>query len=155
MAAPGGDLRDTFHAAQRRLTAQRQLVLAVLEESDGHLDVEAIHDRVKAQDSKVSLATVYRTLAVLGELGLVEQDRLGEDHGHYEAVRSGRNYHFTCLRCGAVTESGTDSVVRIASEVAGRCGVQVTQARLHLGGYCAACRGSLGSPGADAVYGPA
>lgn len=137
-------LRDVFRAAGRRLTSQRCLILEVLEGSDAHLDADALYDRVKRRDPNVSLATVYRTLAVLKEMGLVEEHRLGEEHGHYESVREGPHYHFTCRDCGRVIEFDTPLVGRIEQELCQREGVCVTGAHLHLSGYCGRCQKNAG-----------
>jgi Fe2+ or Zn2+ uptake regulation protein len=144
MNQPREDLRDIFRAAGRRLTSQRRLILEVLEESDLHLDAEGLHDQARLRDPDVSLATVYRTLAVLKELGLVEQHRLGEERGHYEPVRDGPHYHFTCLGCGRVIEFDTPLVAQIERELSAREGVRVTRAHLHLSGYCAECQNNAG-----------
>ncbi len=104
MNKQGDVLRNVFHRAGKRLTTQRRLIREVLEANEGHLDVEAIHDRVKIRDPNISLATVYRTLAVLKEMGRVEEHGLGEDHGHYEAVHDRPHYHFACLGCGKAIE---------------------------------------------------
>ena len=133
-------LRAAFHGAGRRLTAQRRLILEVLEESEGHLDAEALHDRVKARAPNISLATVYRTLAVLEDMGRVEKHSLGEDHGHYEAVRDRPHYHFACLGCGKVIEFDAPEVARVVRRLNKEKGVQVTDAHLNLSGYCARCR---------------
>jgi Fe2+ or Zn2+ uptake regulation protein len=133
-------LRDALRSAGRRLTSQRRLILQVLEESNGHLEADALYDRVKARDPDVSLATVYRTLAVLREIGLVEEHRLGQDHGHYEAVRQEPHYHFTCLRCGKVIEFDTSLVAQVEQDLCEQEGVRVTSTHLHVSGYCAQCR---------------
>jgi Fe2+ or Zn2+ uptake regulation protein len=144
MSESNDHLRDAFRAAGRRLTRQRRLVLRVLEESDGHLEAEAVYLQAKGRDTRVSLATVYRTLAVLKEMGLVEEHRLGEEHGHYEAVRKGPHYHFTCLDCGKVIEFDTPLVAQIEQELSAREGVRVTGAHLHLSGCCAQCQTKAG-----------
>ena len=144
MSDPSDDLRDIFRAAGRRLTSQRRLIMAVLEESDAHLDAESLHDQVKLHDPDISLATVYRALAVFKEMGLVEEHRLGEEHGHYESVRDTPHYHFTCLGCGQVTEFDTPLVAQIGRELSEREGLQVTSAHLHLSGYCAQCQKETG-----------
>jgi Fe2+ or Zn2+ uptake regulation protein len=133
-------LRRALRSAGRRLTPQRRLILQVLEESNGHLDADALYDQVKARDPDVSLATVYRTLAVLRELGLIEEHRLGQDHGHFEAVRQEPHYHFSCLRCGKVIEFDTPLVAQIEQALREQKGVQVTSTYLHISGYCAQCR---------------
>jgi Fe2+ or Zn2+ uptake regulation protein len=140
MGDSGKSLQDALRSAGRRLTSQRRLILQVLEESDGHLDADALYDRVRARAPDVSLATVYRTLAVLREIGLVEEHRLGEDHGHYEAVRQEPHYHFACLRCGKVIEFDTRLVAQIGQALCEQEGVLVTGAHLHVSGYCAQCR---------------
>jgi Fe2+ or Zn2+ uptake regulation protein len=133
-------LHRALRSAGRRLTPQRRLILQVLEESNGHPDADALYDQVKTRDPNVSLATVYRTLAVLREIGLVEEHRLGQDHGHYEAVHQEPHYHFTCLRCGKVIEFGTALVAQIEQELYEREGVRATSTHLHVNGYCAQCR---------------
>jgi Fe2+ or Zn2+ uptake regulation protein len=137
-------LQDALHAAGRRLTSQRRLILQVLQESDGHPDADTLYDQVKTRDPDVSLATVYRTLGVLREIGLVEEHRLGQDRGHYEAVRQEPHYHFTCLRCGKVIEFDTSRVTQLAQELGEREGVCVTGIHLHVSGYCAQCRDAGG-----------
>jgi Fe2+ or Zn2+ uptake regulation protein len=147
MIAQSDHLRDIFRAAGRRLTSQRRLILEVLRNSDKHLDAEALHDRVKAHNPDISLATIYRTLAVLKEMGLVEEHRLGEEHCHYEQVQDEPHYHFTCLGCGKVIEFDAPLVAQIKRELNEREGVQVTNAHLHLSGYCAQCQ-------TDSLYPP-
>ncbi len=132
-------LRDIFRAAGRRLTSQRRLLLNVLEASDGHLDAETIYQQAKSLDPNISLATVYRTLAVFKELGLVEEHRLGQEHCHYEPVREGPHYHFTCRECGLVIEFDTPLVTQIEQELSEKKGVQVLSAHLHISGYCSEC----------------
>ena len=140
-------LRDVFRAAGRRLTSQRRLILEVLHESSMHLDADGLYDQVKLHDPDISLATVYRTLAVLKEMGLVEEHRLGEEHGHYELVHDRPHYHFTCLGCGKVKEFDTPLVAQIRRELSEREGVRVTRAHLHLSGYCARCQAQQESGG--------
>jgi Fe2+ or Zn2+ uptake regulation protein len=133
-------LTDALRAAGGRLTPQRRLILQVLEASDEHLDAETLYECVKARDPDVSLATVYRTLAVLREFGLVEEHRLGEEHGHFEAVRNAPHYHFTCLRCGDVIEFDTPLVTQIEQDLHAQEGVRVVSSQLHVEGYCAQCQ---------------
>ena len=140
MIAQEDHLRDIFRTAGRRMTSQRRLILTVLRSSDAHLDAEALHDRVRLHDPDVSLATVYRTLSVLKEMGLVEEHRLGEEHGHYELVQDNPHYHFTCLGCGRVIEFDTPLVGQIEQELQQREGVRVTRTHLHISGYCAQCQ---------------
>jgi Fe2+ or Zn2+ uptake regulation protein len=122
------------------LTRQRQLVLDVLTESDEHLDAEGVHDRAKTRDPNIGLATVYRTLALLKEIGLVEEHRLGEDHAHFEAVQDEPHYHFTCIRCGHVLEFDAPEVAQVVRELKEREGLEIDSVHLFLSGYCQACQ---------------
>ncbi len=133
-------LRETLHTCGRRLTRQRRLVLKVLEESQEHLDAEGLHDRAKALDPNISLATVYRTLVVLKEMGLVEEHRLGEGHAHFETTQKTPHYHFTCSGCGRVIEFDAPQVVEVLRRLSKQQGLQVTGAHLLVTGRCARCR---------------
>jgi Fe2+ or Zn2+ uptake regulation protein len=132
--------QKVFHRSGMRLTPQRRVILEVLDKSEEHLDAEALYQEAKARDPKISLATVYRTLAALRELGLVQQRHLArhEHRGYYE-IADQQHYHFTCLRCGRVIEFDTPLMAQMQEELAEEMGVQVVQARLYLEGYCAVC----------------
>ncbi len=140
MSESKDSLQEIFQQAGRRLTSQRRLVLDVLKGCDDHLEADAIHDRAKSRAPGLSLATVYRTLALLKEMGLVEEHRLGEGHKHYEAVQEEPHYHFTCRRCGKVIEFDTPLVAKVKRELSEREGVQITKSHLHLIGYCKDCQ---------------
>lgn len=135
-------LQSVIHARGLRATRQRQLVLDVLQQNPGHLDAEAIHDEVKAIDPRISLATVYRTLALLKSLGLVAEHSLGEDHGHFEAAPTAPHYHFTCIKCKRVIEFEAAAVKEIVHGLSEQEGLQVTESHLTLSGYCRECRPS-------------
>jgi Fe2+ or Zn2+ uptake regulation protein len=133
-------VRSFLRASGHRFTHQRQLVLDVLQETQGHPDAETIFSLAKARDPKISLATVYRTLALLNEAGLINKHRLGEDHEHFETAQSTPHYHFTCLKCERVIEFEAPQVTQIGRELCEREGIQITEAHLHFSGYCSNCR---------------
>lgn len=133
-------LRETLHTSGRRLTRQRRLVLQVLEESREHLDAEKLYDQAVSLDPNISLATVYRTLAILKEMGLVEEHRLGEAHAHFEATRSTPHYHFTCIACGRVIEFDAPQVAEVLERLSKQRGLQVTGAHLLVTGRCTCCQ---------------
>ncbi|MCK4394899.1 transcriptional repressor, partial [Candidatus Bipolaricaulota bacterium] len=80
-----------LRAAEKRITPQRKLLLRIISDN-AHLDASEIYRLAKEEDEKISLSTVYRTVRLLEELGLVEASGLGEDHYHYE-VRLDEHYH--------------------------------------------------------------
>ena len=138
------NLRATGH----RITAQRQIVLEVVETSAEHLDAEAIYQRARARDPKISLATVYRTLTVLKQMGLIEQRYLARDHAreHYEPVGAPAHYHLTCLGCHRVIEFQSPRVRQMQAELQTALGLDVRHACVCLEGYCATC--AAGAPAA-------
>ncbi len=133
-------LPESLHSCGRRLTRQRQLVMQVLQENPGHLEVEAVYALAKARGPNISLPTVYRTLAMLKEMGMAQDHALGEGHAHFEAAPEKPHYHFACLKCGQVIEFDAPQVMRVAQTLSEREGLQVTQVHLLLSGYCARCR---------------
>jgi len=133
------DLKEVFRATGRRWTSQRQVVLEVLESTSEHLDAETLYTRAKMHDPDISLATVYRTLGVLKEMGLVEEHRLGEEHCHYESVGDGPHYHFTCMDCAKVVEFDAPLVEQIKREFIRREGGRIINTHLYMSGYCARC----------------
>ncbi len=142
MAKLVGMMEEALRASGKRVTPQRRLILKALAEGGEHLDAAALYDRVRAYDSGVSLATIYRTLGVLTEMGLVEGHHLGSDQSRYEVVDSGPHYHFSCLRCGKVIEFTTPWVERIVRDLRERRGIDAVRTHLHISGYCAACHES-------------
>ncbi len=138
--AQSKSLTESLHSSGRRITRQRRLVMQVLQDNPGHLEAEAVHSLAKANDPKISLATIYRTLAVLKEMGLVEDHALGEDHAHFETVPEKPHYHFTCQKCGRVIEFDAPQIKQVVRALSEREGLQVTDVHLFLSGYCAKCR---------------
>jgi Fe2+ or Zn2+ uptake regulation protein len=129
-----------FQRSGMRLTLQRRTILEVLDESESHLDAEGLYLQAKERDPNISLATVYRTLAALRELGLVQQRHLTTDEQrHFYEIADQQHYHFSCVRCGRVIEFDTPLIAQIQNELADEMGVRVFSARLYLEGYCATC----------------
>lgn len=124
-----------LRAAGKRITPERKLLLRIISEN-AHLDASEIYQLAKRENTKISLSTVYRTVRILEELGLVEASELGEDHYHYE-VRLSEHYHLICLGCGKVVEIPPVDAVRKLGE---ERGFEIVGVKLELLGYCPACR---------------
>lgn len=133
-----GDLTRRVRAAGKRVTGERELILRVIEENP-HLGATEIYQLAIRQNPKLNLSTVYRTMALLQRMGLVDASPLGEDHDHYEA-RGDAHHHAVCLGCGQVLEMPTDQWI---ADLASRERFRVTSARVELLGYCAACQARL------------
>lgn len=135
------EIRKELSRAGLRATPQRLIVLEILREADEHLDAEAIYARARERDPHISLATVYRTLARLKEVGLVEQRYFARDHKreYYEATGKKEHYHFTCLGCGKVIEVETPRIAQARAELSEALGLEFTHACICFEGYCPEC----------------
>jgi Fe2+ or Zn2+ uptake regulation protein len=134
-------MTNIFHATGRRMTSQRRLLLEVLTECDAHIDAEGIYALAKERDPNISLATVYRTLKVLKEAGIVQErmlDREGQKH-HYEMAAKA-HYHFTCIECGRVIEFESPLIKQASHELAQELNLEVVHTLVHLEGYCPDCK---------------
>jgi len=149
--------REALAIAGLRATPQRLLVMEILEETDDHLDADAILKRARQKDPGVSLATVYRTLGKLKKAGLVDQRYLARDHrrGYYEPTSKEEHYHFTCLGCGKIIEVHTSRIAQAREELSRELGLEFARACTCFEGYCPECvaqrnKGqSVGSPAVD------
>lgn len=128
-------------ATGRRITSQRKIVLEVIESATQHLDAEAIFYKAREKDPAISLATVYRNLAVLKEIGLVDQSYTDpiHDREHYEPVGAPKHHHFTCLDCHRVIEFQNPGLIQLLDRLQEELGVQIARACMCLEGYCQDC----------------
>lgn len=132
-------LSSTKPTRQHKLTRQRRLVMETLQQSRKHLDAYELYQLVKGRDPRISLATVYRTLALLKEMGLISEQRLGEEHGHFEMTPQTPHYHFTCQRCGRVIEFKLPDLPEAIQKMADQQSLYVHQVQLMLIGICDHC----------------
>jgi Fur family ferric uptake transcriptional regulator len=141
MAVQG--IRDSLKQRGVRLTRQRQILLELIDRSGAHLDAEKLYMLAKEQDPKLNRVTVYRTLKMLKESGLVDELDLmhwGGDQHYYETRTKQEHAHVICLRCGKVEEFYGDPLHKLRRQVESHFGFQVVLARTEVGGYCAHCQ---------------
>ncbi len=138
---PLEDAAQALQATGRRLTSQRRVLLKVLAESRAHLNAEEIYALAKQKDPNISLATVYRTLNVLTEAGIVqERANIRDGQRHYYEVTDKIHYHFTCLSCQRVIEFEAPLIEQAIAELAERLNLDIVNTRVHADGYCPACQ---------------
>src|SRR5260370_14436218 len=126
-----------------RLTRQRQIWRELIDKSGQHLDAEALFQMAKERDPKLNRVTVYRTLKLLKEGGLVDELDLmhyGGDQHYYETRTKQEHAHVICLRCGKVEEFFGDPLQRIRRQIEAHFGFQIALARTEVGGYCQPCQ---------------
>lgn len=132
-----------------RLTPQRETVLAVLHDLDEHATAEEIHTRAQQTNPSVDLATVYRTLELLQEFGLLVMTDLGDGLNRYELTSvHGTHHHLRCRRCGTLTRVETEQIQPSLEALQAQLGFRADAEHLIITGLCRDCQ--LAEAGADA-----
>lgn len=138
-------LIEELSARGVRMTAQRRLLVSIVQDSPKHLDAATLLKIARQRDSAIDRATVYRTLGLLKNLGLIDELDLmhleGEKH-YYEAKTSRDHCHMACFRCGAIMEYASSSFEKLKEEMAKQSGFHIQVVRLEVGGLCKRCRRS-------------
>lgn len=142
MSAAAG-IRDSLKQKGIRLTRQRQILLELIDRSGEHLDAERLYHMAKELDPKLNRVTVYRTLKMLKEGGLVDELDLmhvdGDQH-YYETRMKKEHAHIICLRCGKVEEFFGEPLNKLRRQVESHFGFEVILQRTEIGGYCSHCQ---------------
>lgn len=123
-----------------RLTPQRLAVVRILAESQEHPTVEKIFERVKADFPTTSLATVYKTLVVLKELGEVLEIGFSDGSNRYDGAHPYPHPHLICTRCKRIMDPEMEFLEGLSDRVADATGFQVTNHRLDFFGLCPDCQ---------------
>jgi len=129
-----------------KLTPQRQSILkAFIENEDQHLSAEDTFMKVKNDNPEIGLATVYRTLDLLAELGILQKNDFGDGKSRYELNRISEHHHhhLICIKCGEVSEFDDDLLDTLEAEIKRRNGYQVVDHDLKFYGYCNKCQSTL------------
>ena len=127
----------------RRLTRQRQLIWETLVAEPGaHLSADDVAARVRERSPGVNPSTVYRTLELLVEEGLVRRTDLGASRSYYEPVQEHPHHHVVCERCGAVAHVHDEALGTLAESVEAASGYALGSREITLFGLCPACRAS-------------
>ena len=117
-----------------KMTGQRRVIAHVLSIADDHPDVEELYRRASEIDSRISVATVYRTVRLLEEKGILERRDFGGGRARYEASDSGNHYHLIDVDSGRVIEFEDDEPVRLLGQLAQRLGFDLVSHRIELFG---------------------
>jgi Fur family ferric uptake transcriptional regulator len=126
-----------------RLTRQRRILLELIDKSGQHLDAENLFQMAKEKDPKLNRVTVYRTLKLLKQGGLVDELDLmhyGGDQHYYETRTKQEHAHVICLRCGRVEEFFGEPLQRLRKQIEAHFGFEILLARTEVGGYCSHCQ---------------
>jgi Fur family ferric uptake transcriptional regulator len=140
--APDVALETLLHARGHRVTDARRAVWVALHEADGtHLSVDELTERIAGRTERIDRASVYRTLGLLEELGLVRATQLSTaEPVRWERAHPDEHFHLQCTDCGRVEHHEGDLVARILEHLDVGHGFAVHAVDLTVTGVCAACR---------------
>ena len=126
-----------------KLTPERKVVLQEMLKSPGHLEAEELLFNLRRKRRHASRATVYRTLEILVDSGMVRKVDLGHGHSHYEMVAHHPHHeHMICLKCGKVIEFSDKEMEGDLNKLCKKSGFELTIHRFEIFGRCGKCRKS-------------
>ena len=114
------------------MTEQRRVIARVLSGSEDHPDVEVLHQRANAIDSRISIATVYRTVRLFEEANILERHEFGDGRARYEEVSESHHDHLINLQNGEVIEFSNDKIEDLQRQIARKLGYELIEHRLEL-----------------------
>ncbi|MCU0955251.1 MAG: transcriptional repressor [Hyphomicrobium sp.] len=132
MSTKKADLAELCRKNGRRLTGQRRVIAEVVSAAHDHPDVVEIHRRAAQIDPRIALSTVYRTLRMLAEIGLVETHTFDGGRARVERATGEHHDHLIDTTTGKVIEFRSDAIERLQAEIAHRLGYELTGHRLEL-----------------------
>jgi len=124
-----------------KLTGERMAILELIFRTSQHFDAEMLHADLKAQGGDISRATVYRTLDLLVQSGLVRKNSLGSSHANYEAARGNEHHdHLICLNCNQVIEFFRADLETLQVTICAERGFKPLHHSLQIFGLCSDCK---------------
>ena len=129
-----GDIESKCKQKGVRLTEQRKLIAKVMSDSSGHPDVDELHKKVGQLDSKISIATVYRTVKLFEEAGIVAKHDFKGSKSRYEQASEEHHDHLIDVNSGEITEFVNEEIERLQRQVAEKLGYKLVDHRLELYG---------------------
>ena len=127
-----GDIEAVCAAKGMRMTEQRRVIARVLASSEDHPDVEELYRRCAAIDNRISISTVYRTVKLFEDAGIIERHEFRDGRARYEQMPDTHHDHLINLRTGEVIEFQSEEIERLQAEVARRLGYRLVDHRLEL-----------------------
>jgi Fur family transcriptional regulator, ferric uptake regulator len=126
------DIEAQCVAKGMRMTEQRRTIARVLAASEDHPDVEELYRRCIKVDDRISISTVYRTVRLFEDAGIIERHDFREGRARYEQIPDTHHDHLINLRTGEVVEFQSEEIERLQAEVARRLGYRLVDHRLEL-----------------------
>ena len=117
-----------------KLTDQRKIIAKVMSDSTDHPDVDELYNRVSKLDSKISIATVYRTVKLFEETGILTKHEFKGDKGRYEELNQGHHDHLIDIKSGEIIEFVDEEIEKLQKKVAEKHGYTLVDHKLELYG---------------------
>jgi len=127
-------LEKLCHEKGLKMTEQRRVIARVLSDAEDHPDVEALYNRATKIDTRISIATVYRTVRLLEEAGILERHDFREGRARYEEIPEAHHDHLIDVQSGQVIEFRNEEIEKLQIEIAKRLGFKLVDHRLELYG---------------------
>jgi Fur family transcriptional regulator, ferric uptake regulator len=128
------DIEALCHEKGLRITEQRKVIARVLSDADDHPDVEALHARSAAIDPGISIATVYRTVRLFEEAGILDRHDFGDGRSRYEAAPEAHHDHLIDVETGKVIEFVDPELESLQKQIAEKLGFRLVDHRMELYG---------------------
>jgi Fur family transcriptional regulator, ferric uptake regulator len=138
------DVRDQLHARGLRWTPQRRILIEVLAATDGHVTGAELVERCRAVDPGTIPSTVYRTLDVLEELGLLRHSHAADGREEFHVLPAAAHGHLHCIACGTTWEIGAQEAEAFVVALERGRDFAVDLSHLSIAGRCAACSAAFG-----------
>lgn len=133
-------IREKIKERGHRLTPQRLAILKILTQSEDHPSAEMIYDQIKAEYPVTSFATVYKTIALVKELGEALELEFSNDSNRYDGKKPYSHPHLICTECKKIIDPVLNSVDYLQLEIASQTGFKVVNHRLDFFGVCPECQ---------------
>lgn len=117
-----------------KMTGQRRVIAQVLSSANDHPDVEEVHSRANALDSRISIATVYRTVRLFEEANILERHDFGDGRARYEEVSNEHHDHMVDIQSGKIIEFQNEEIEALQKKIAESLGMELVGHRLELYG---------------------
>ncbi|MBN1759269.1 MAG: transcriptional repressor [Chitinispirillaceae bacterium] len=135
------DVSQIEHKLRKKgisITRQRKRIIAEIMRCGSHFDIESLASRMHVKDHQTARATVYRTVKILTDAGIVKKGMLGETHSHYEFVEQDHG-HFVCSLCGKIIELSCPTLENFLVTVSESHNFSIDHHSIELFGICGTC----------------
>lgn len=122
-----------------RMTPQRIMILEAIEGASGHISAEEIYQDIKRRYPGLNISTVYRTLELLKETGLVTETDMGDGRVRFHSIGHEHHHHLVCSKCGKVIDLGEETLSPLTNVLSEKYGFRADLKHLAIFGHCKGC----------------